>query len=329
MNNRIGRGDIDQTRWKWPSGWRAGLSRLATIGLFLFLTYWGWLHRHTLQNILTDFELEVLLGLCLVLTLGVALATWGFTMLVRSMGYRFTYRDGYHSLNVSQIAALMPGKIWGYASLAGLLWSRGVSRPDSVLLILLHTLLSLSAAALIGISGLVPLLGWGYALLCLAPLLLLLAGRSRWEALRARCFRGSSALPSLRQLLMILVPGLGSWIAVSGSFTFLVYSFASPPDTMAPWFPASAFAAGYIGGFVNPIIPAGLGVREGIITAVLGPTLGSEQVLALALVFRVFHTAILWLHSAISLSVLSFGRRRVARGDEPTPQTMQHTVHHG
>jgi uncharacterized membrane protein YbhN (UPF0104 family) len=68
---------------------------------------------------------------------------------------------------------------------------------------------------------------------------------------------------------------------------------------------ASAFAAGYLGGFVSFITPAGLGVREGIIAVILGPALGRDKTLALAVVFRIVHMAVLWLHIAITLFALS------------------------
>ena len=292
--------------------WRVRLSYAATVGMLVAFVYWGWQHRLTLQRVFVDFGPVKLMAICLLLTLGIVLSAWSFTILVRSMGYQFAYQDGYHSLNLSQIAAMLPGKIWGLTGLVGLLWSRGVSKPDSALVIFLHTLLMLSAAVCVGILGLLPTIGWGYTLLCLLPLLLLLTGHSWCETLRARFLGNSSALPSARNLCLVLLVGLGSWIVVSACFALLVYGLEAP-GLVSPFLVTSAFAAGYVGGVVNPVMPAGLGVREGIITLILGANLGNEQALAVALVFRMLHTAVLWLHIAITLSILSLDARVVQK----------------
>src|SRR5262249_10942221 len=113
-------------------------------------------------------------------------------------------------------------------------------------------------------------------------------------------------------VLLVLVMGVGSWIVVSTCFALLVYSAAGRWPA-SPVLVASAFAAGYVGGFVGFITPAGLGVGEGIIAVILGPALGGDKMLALAVVFRVVHMAVLWLHIAITLFALSGGTRNTER----------------
>jgi hypothetical protein len=292
--------------------WRPVLSQIATVLILAACVYWGWQNRLIMQQVFAELGIIRLMSFCLLLTLGVVLSALSFTILVRSMGYQFTYCDGYHSLNLSQIAAMVPGKIWGLAGLAGLLSARGIPNRDSVLVISLHTLLTLSAAVFVGICGLIPVIGWAYTLLCLVPAMLLLAGRSWCETLRSHFFTGSSPLPSSSSVLRMLIVGIISWGVVSTCFALLVYSAAGRWQA-SPWLVASAFAAGYVGGFASFITPSGLGVREGIITVILGPTLGSDKTLALAIVFRIVHMAVLWLHIAITLGALSRGARRIDR----------------
>jgi glycosyltransferase 2 family protein len=293
--------------------WRPVLSHIATVLILAALAYWGWQNRLIMQQVCAELGTIRLMSFGLLLTLGVVLSALSFTILVRSMGYQFTYRDGYHSLNLSQIAAMVPGKIWGFAGLAGLLSARGIPNRDSVLVISLHTLLTLSAAVFVGTCSLIPLLGWAYTLLCLVPVMLLLAGRSWCETLRSHFFMGSSPLPSSLSVLCMLIVGVVSWAVVSTCFALLVYSAAGRWPA-SPLLVASAFAAGYVGGFASFITPSGLGVREGIITVILGPALGSDKTLALAVVFRIVHMAVLWLHIAITLCALSGGRRMTDRG---------------
>lgn len=293
---------------QWLGKWRPILSRCTTVLILAALVYWGWQNRLIMQQSFAELGTVTLASCILLLTLGIGCATLHFTMLVRSMGYQFTYHDGYHSLNLSQIAAMVPGKIWGFTGLASLLWLRGIPKRDSVLVIFLHTVLTLSAAMFVGTFSLVPLIGWTYAALCLAPALLLLAGRSWCEALRLRFFIGSSPLPSSLNILLMLLVGVSSWVVVSACFALLVYS-ASGQWPASPLLVTSAFAAGYVGGFVSLVTPSGLGVRESIIAIILGPALGSDRALALALVFRVVHMAVLWLHIAITLFALPYSVR--------------------
>ena len=295
------------------SQWRHVLSPIVTVVILAAFAYWGWQNRLIMQQVFAELGTIRLMGFGLLLTLGVVLSALSFTMLVRSIGYQFTYREGYHSLNLSQIAAMVPGKIWGFASLAGLLSARGIPNRDSVLVISLYTLLTLTAAVCIGISGLIPVIGLAGTLLCLVPVMLLLAGRSWCETLRAHFFIGSSPLPSSLSIWRMLIVSVISWAVVSTCFALLVYSTAGRWP-VSPLLVASAFAAGYVGGFASFITPSGLGVREGIITVILGPALGSDRALALAVVFRVVHMTVLWLHIAITLCALSGGMRTTDRG---------------
>src|SRR5882724_3565442 len=217
---------MNKIHWEWLRDWRPVLSRIATVLILAALAYWGWQNRVLMQQAFAELGTVRVVGFFLLLTLGVVLSALSFTMLVRSMGYQFTYRDGYHSLNLSQIAAMVPGKIWGFAGLAGLLSARGIPKRDSVLVISLHTLLTLSAAVFIGTFGLIPIIGWAYTLLCLVPAVLLLAGHSWCETLRSHFFMSSSPLPSSLSILYMLVVGVGSWMAVSACFALLVYSSA-------------------------------------------------------------------------------------------------------
>ena len=115
--------------------WRPVLSQIVTVLILAAFAYWGWQNRLIMQQVFAELGTIKLMSFCLLLTLGVVLSALSFTILVRSIGYQFTYRDGYHSLNLSQIAAMVPGKIWGFAGLASLLSARGIPNRDSVLVI--------------------------------------------------------------------------------------------------------------------------------------------------------------------------------------------------
>lgn len=287
-------------------GWRSPVSRLITLILLAVLFYFAFQFRHVINEVIFELGASRLAIMGILLMISVLLSIFTFTILVRSMGYSFALLDGYHSLNLSQVAAIIPGKIWGFAGLAGLLFASGVSKIDSVMIITINTVLMLSAAALVGTVGLIPIIGWFYTGIILLPLILLLVGHEKLDALRARFFIGSTPLPSLSAMLKVLLIGVISWMIVSASFALLVYSSVGEWPA-SPFLIGSAFPAGYIGGFVSLLVPSGIGIREGIITLILKPSIGSEMALSIAIVFRIIHTAVIWLNIAVSLVVLSFG----------------------
>ncbi|RME50882.1 MAG: hypothetical protein D6796_02090 [Caldilineae bacterium] len=284
--------------------WRPWLTRAATVVILGAFGYWSWRNWDVIRQVTTGLDAAVLAEVASLMMGGVFLFAFAFTLLVRSFGYRLEYRDGYHILNLAQIAAMIPGRVWGLAGLMGLLWAKGISRRDSVLVIFLHTLFILSAAVVVGGTGLALTVGWGYTLLGLGPVLVLLLGYTRWEALRGRYFAGSTSLPSPGRIVVILATeGIG-WGVLGAAFALFVRAVTGG-WAVSPWLAMGTFPAGYVGGYLSLLTPSGLGVREGIIALILGPALGSEKALALAIVFRVLHMAVLWFNVVVTLLALS------------------------
>ncbi len=78
-----------------------------------------------------------------------------------------------------------------------------------------------------------------------------------------------------------------NWMLYAASFWMLVRSFGLD----APLAPvAGAFAAAYVLGYVVVFAPAGLGVREGFLVALLTPYLGIGPSGAMAVVARIWTT---------------------------------------
>lgn len=300
--------------------WRSSLTKIAAtiiLGLLLFL---AWQQRATISAAIVALGGIGVLVMGGILLLSFWVSVFTFTLLVNGMGYRFTFMDGYHSLNLSQIAAMVPGKVWGFAGLAGLLTAKQIPPKDSVLIIMLNLLIMLSACVMVGAVGLIPLMGWAYTIFLLSPVAVLLLRRDWLERLRHRFFPDSSALPETAVMVKTLLAGLISWGAVALSFLWLVYRVTGHwPES--PFLVASAIPVGYIAGFISLIAPSGIGVSEGVTTILLSPSLGREQALSLAIVFRVVHTAVIWLNIAVSLSFFMLSKPKNEK--KPGQQAVQ------
>lgn len=273
------------------------------LGLFL---YWIWIYRNVIVDTFKKVGIAQLAILVILLLVTVPLSVYTFIILVQDKGYSFKFVDGYNSLNLSQLASMIPGKVWGFVGLAGLLWSKGISKIDSVIIILLNTLIMLSACAIVGISGLISILGWGYATISLLPFLLLLLGRDWLDKIRQKYYSESSHLPSTVALLKVLFLGIIIWLIVSSCFTWLLY--ASEGFGVIPfWVSTGAYSAGYLGGFLSLLAPSGLGVSEGLVTLILRSYIGTDKIMAVAISFRIINTFIIWFNILITIILTSKG----------------------
>jgi len=289
--------------------WRSILSPVAAIIILGIFLYWIWNYREIIRSTFNEVGILRIVIIVLLIWLSLILSVFTFTILIRDKGYSFTFIDGYHSLNLSQLASMVPGKIWGFAGLAALLWSKGISKVDSILIIFLNTLIMLSACTIVGISGLISILGWGYTIICLLPFLFLLVGRDWLDKIRQKYYPESSHLPSTLALLKVLFLGIVIWIIVSSCFTWLFY--ASEGRGVVPfWIVTGAYAAGYLGGYLSILAPSGLGVSEGLVTLILGPYIGTDKIMAVAISFRIIHTIVIWFNILITIILTSIQARK-------------------
>lgn len=291
--------------------WRSVIAQIATILILGLMLFWAWQYRFLIVNLFVEMGVFRIIIMCVLMTLDYLLSALVFTLLVREMGYSFGFLNGYNDLNLAQIAAMLPGKIWGYLGLAGLLWSAGISKQDSVLIVILNLALMLSGCLLVGAIGLIPFIGWLVAAVLVTAILILIFGRGVLESFRARFFPGTSKLPSTRALVGLLGLAIITWLILAGCFAWLV-SINSDAWTVSPLTVAVAYPAGYLAGFVSLIAPSGLGVSEGISALVLGPVVGLEKAFALAVAFRAIYTLVQWLNIAFTLIFLSLARRKKA-----------------
>jgi hypothetical protein len=281
--------------------WRAKLSPVFGLIILGVFFYWIWIYRDIILDTFKKIGFLQLTALIVLMALSGILTVWALIILVQDKGYStFRFADGYHSLNLSQLASMIPGGVWGYAGFAAFLWSKGISKVDSVIIIFLNTLIMLSACAIVGISGLITILGWEYTVVSLFPFLFLLFGRNWLDKTRQKYYPESSKLPSTAALLKALLLGVVVWLIISSSFAWLLYT-GNGIDAIPFWTVIGAYATGYLGGYISILVPSGLGVSEGLVSLMLGSYIGVDRILAVAISFRIIHTFIIWGNILISV----------------------------
>ncbi|WP_380167470.1 lysylphosphatidylglycerol synthase domain-containing protein [Jannaschia sp. R86511] len=230
--------------------------------------------------------------LCLLLTTAGVLATGEcWRVWLRALGGGPSPWVAHRVFYVTQAGKYVPGSLWPVLAQAVLARRYGVARPAMVgaatLFLLLHTVTGV-VVGVVGVgAGLASRWAWLVLPVAVAGLVVLLPpvlGRllralARWRPALATASPGWSATGRAAALM-----GL-AW-ACYGTATWVLLQ---PLGAAAGTLPAAVggYALAWVVGFLAVAAPAGVGAREAVLVAVLGPVVGVSEALSVALVSRV------------------------------------------
>ena len=213
----------------------------------------------------------------------------------RRCGIDIGFVDAFRLYNLSQLGKYLPGSIWQFIGRAAAYRNLGAQYGpirDALVCESLWIVAGASAVgailtgpALVGIltgslsSFVAWWLGAGFALALLA-----VVAAAIWKrALLSRYAR--LAWPPVRavaaQAAIWLLLGLGFWVLARGCGL-----------DVGPVFAIGLFAAGYAVGFLVPIAPAGLGVRDAILTLGLMPYVPAGEALVVTVMARMVYLVV-------------------------------------
>ncbi len=219
---------------------------------------------------------------------------------------------------IANLGRYVPGKVWQIAGLVALSKRHDVPASTAMAGAVLSQGIGLASAAFIGLWSLWSLAGaeawrWSVPVILGAGLVLGLAPPV-FHAVVDLWFRlAKTAKPeglSPGDAVGWLLLGLGTWIAYSFAFWLLVESLGPDVGVLTA---ASAFSAAYVLGYLMVFAPAGLGVREGFLVALMAPQIGAGAAGAVAVISRLWTTAVEVAPSA------AFWARHVARTSAEDP----------
>lgn len=236
------------------------------------------------------------------LAAGFTLSAWFWGRLVHAFGGRAL--GPWEAARVYFLANLgryLPGKLWQIAGLAFLAGERGVPPLAATGAAVLGQGLTLVGACLVGIVPLAaggarrgPILPlWATALVMLAAGVLLVPPLFRravaWSfRLLRRTPPEGTALDPLFGLRWIALYAV-NWAVYGTAFWIFARAFQVSAGALES---AGAFAAAYFVGYIAIFAPAGIGVREGVLAALLAGSLPAGEAMALAVVARIWTTAV-------------------------------------
>jgi uncharacterized membrane protein YbhN (UPF0104 family) len=242
--------------------------------------------------------------------------TW--TVVLRTMGERIRLLDAISIITVSQLGKYVPGKVWFTLGRVYLARRHGIPESKTAVSAFMETGFALLAALMLfAVSlllvprGEIPVAAyWAFVLvpLCLlvlhprvlTPLVNFLLRRLKQPAIDIR-------LPFGRAL-GILGLYLAMWTAQGIGCYLLVNSFY--PLTVDKLFIiVGGYALAWILGFLSLVTPAGLGIREGILTLAFGFAMPESVAILAALLARVWVTVAEALAAAVMVVFLRRRRR--------------------
>jgi uncharacterized membrane protein YbhN (UPF0104 family) len=269
-------------------------------------------YRQALTGRIADLEFGWLaVGLAFSIVYRVVNA-YGWVLVLRSLGQRLPAAEGIRLWLISETMRWLPGSVWSFFSRAAQAKSRGIPAVTASLSLLLELLLTIAAwtvtaAVGVGLSGvgsvwlrrMSPLwLALSVVALALTVALPLLVARWRPSARLTKKLKGLGE--GLRQLEQSR-PRL-SWLAIAFSLFVVLCAFNgvaflailravsdSPPGLSAA---IGINATGWLVGFFAFFAPAGLGVREGGMTAMLAPLLPVDAAVVGVLLWRLIQIVV-------------------------------------
>ena len=228
-------------------------------------------------------------------TYGLLIAAW--RAILGGWQQQLSFRSAIRIWCVSNLGRYLPGKIWSIAGLAVLASREGVQPWAATGSALVMQAMAIGTGAAVAFAFLpqvdsqLPLVA-GFAIAAISVLALMskpvVRGISRLAGLAGKNVE-LEALPP-RTILLASVVTLASWLMYGMAFWLLARG-ATPNAVPSLTLAVGTFAAAYIVGFLAVFAPGGLGVREGILMALLAPAVGTGPALVLSIGSRLLLTA--------------------------------------
>lgn len=201
---------------------------------------------------------------------------------------------------LSNLARYVPGNVWSFVGAVELARREGAPRRSTLAVMALTQLLSVGVAVLAGLPVLIAerdrlggVVGIGLAVLAAAVAAAVLARRPLLRLLRTRYpeVRGRDLVPA-PALAVRLTLGYALYWALTG-LAFAVFVRGLYPLALGDVaVVVAAYAAAYAAGFLSLLTPAGLGVREGVLVAVLSGIMPAGAALVVAISSRLWMTLV-------------------------------------
>jgi uncharacterized membrane protein YbhN (UPF0104 family) len=229
---------------------------------------------------------------CVIVALYLNMLVW--RLLLAGAGSRLSVPRGSRIFFIGQLGKYMPGSVWPVLTQMELGRASKVPRERSASTAMLSMMIGLASGLLATLVGMPFMAGdsartYWWVFLFVPALLVCLHPRVLNPVIAAGLRRVNKPIPEAlpaRTILVAVTVNLGAWICCGAQIWVLMSRLgaSSGRDLLVG---VGAYALAWCVGFVIVLAPAGAGVREAILVAVLTPFVGHHvEALAIALVSR-------------------------------------------
>lgn len=220
---------------------------------------------------------------------------------------------------VSQLGKYLPGGVWNFLAIAEMGKDLGVPRSRSLISTIVSILISVVAAGLIAVPGIIALQvipePYGWVMLIALPVLAMFLIPSVLNRLINLALKVTKR-PALEQpfsargIVISTAWSMLSWVLAGGCVYLLATELGADASPVGFIGATGAYSLAWAAGFLVFFVPAGIGVREVVLGAMLAGQLDTGSVLAVVLVTRVLVTLA---DVALACLFLLLNRTRLAR----------------
>jgi uncharacterized membrane protein YbhN (UPF0104 family) len=126
-------------------------------------------------------------------------------------------------------------------------------------------------------------------------------------------------LPTLlrgRELALVILLNAFGWLTTGGAAYLLMRALVTHPNVSPVWLTA-VYSFAWLVGFIVPLLPGGLGLRDGALVALLASRIGAVPATAVAIALRLAATSAELL--AIGVTEAAYGMLRLLGRTAPLP----------
>lgn len=242
-------------------------------------------------------------------TYGMLIAAWRHVLL--GWGQVLPYLTAARIWCLSNLGRYLPGKIWSIAGLAVLARNAGIEGPAAAAAAVAMQALAVGTGAAVvalGAPGAASPLGLAVAIIITLLLVVLLVWK-RAVRLVAAVVSPAFTLQPLPPWAVLLAAAatFASWVTYGVAFWLLGEGLV-PQGMPGLGTTVGIFAAGYVVGLIALFAPGGVGVRELVHVALLGPLIGNGGALAVSIAARLLLTVTETGAAALALTLARPGR---------------------
>ncbi len=229
----------------------------------------------------------------------------GWRQVIVGFGYKINLHESFRVIYLANLGRYVPGKVWQVVGMVGLAKEIKIPPPISLASFALVQAYALPASFVLiplalgtnsALSSLIVFRDVMYlffgATIGLFLILFFWPGGMEWALNKVlKLFKQETVQyrPDLKNRISIFAWYILNWGLFGVSFHFFLRALIATPQ-LGLIYSSGTYIAAYILGYISFLSPAGLGVREGVMSALLAPVLTVPVAASVALINRVWIT---------------------------------------